>query len=74
MVIEFAESLMLDYVNGKKITTSIQLPASILGVNLSWTSNKNYILNEHGILTKPENDEIVTLNINPILGAVNVKK
>ena len=69
--VEVAQAFLYDYINGTKVTESVYLPASVYGIALGWSTNKAYVLDNTGALTRPNNDESVTYTITPKCGAAS---
>ena len=69
--VEVAQAFLYDYINGAKVTESVYLPASVYGIALGWSTNKAYVLDNTGALTRPNNDQTVTYTITPKCGAAS---
>ena len=69
--VEVAQAFLYDYMNGTKVTESVYLPTSVYGIALGWSTNKAYVLDNTGALTRPNNDEAVTYTITPKCGAAS---
>lgn len=69
--VEVAQAFLYDYINGTKVTESVYLPASVYGIALGWSTNKAYVLDNAGVLYRPNNDTSVTYSITPKCGAAS---
>lgn len=58
-----AETLIKDYIKGKKVDEDLLLPTTIYGVSLTWDSNLPTILTDEGKVIRHNDDTPVTLSL-----------